>query len=199
MSIRASEVNAHGSGNFARSRVRLSGGRYLWHRFLRILPAFWICLLLVAFVAAPLSTVWSGESWKMVSSFGYIRHNALLWIGQFNVRNTLMSVPFPGAWNGSLWTLFYEFSAFLFSGLLLWPNFVRRHAAPLFAACLGLGMLLIPLANGPLHLTTNLYLNFLRLGTFYLAGMAIWSMRERMRAWVLVASGGCSRVGRLGG
>ncbi|MEV4190374.1 hypothetical protein [Streptomyces toxytricini] len=36
-----------------RSGVRLSLGRFLWHRGLRLLPGLWMCLFLTAFVAAP--------------------------------------------------------------------------------------------------------------------------------------------------
>ena len=34
----------------AGSAVRNDAGRYLWQRFLRIFPAFWVCLILTAFV-----------------------------------------------------------------------------------------------------------------------------------------------------
>ena len=43
-----------------RSRLRLPLGRYLWHRALRILPAFWTVLVAVALVAAPLATLLNG-------------------------------------------------------------------------------------------------------------------------------------------
>ena len=45
-----------------RSFLRLDSPlRYLWHRFLRIMPAFWACLIVIAFVAAPVAAVLRGH------------------------------------------------------------------------------------------------------------------------------------------
>jgi peptidoglycan/LPS O-acetylase OafA/YrhL len=40
------------AGSAATSR---SMGRYAWHRFLRIFPGIWVCLIVIAFVIAPLA------------------------------------------------------------------------------------------------------------------------------------------------
>lgn len=37
------------------SRQRLSIGNFLWRRSLRIFPGFWACLIVTAFIAAPLA------------------------------------------------------------------------------------------------------------------------------------------------
>lgn len=166
----------------AGSRVRLPIGRYLWNRVLRIFPAFLVCLVVTAFVFAPGVTLLHDQVWHASSSVDYVLRNASLWINQRGIDATLRSVPYRVAWNGSLWTLFYEFSAYLVAAVVLTPRFVRRRA-PL--ACFGMLIgcaALIPAAHGPLHVTTNLYLNGLRLGVFFIAGMAVWSVKDRLTA-----------------
>ena len=45
-----------------RSWLRLNNfWRYAWHRFLRIMPGFWLCLLVLAFVVAPIALALEGR------------------------------------------------------------------------------------------------------------------------------------------
>jgi len=45
----------------ARSFLRLkSVGRFLWHRALRILPGYWVCLVVTAYILAPLMLLIEG-------------------------------------------------------------------------------------------------------------------------------------------
>ena len=84
---------------------------FLRARCVRILPAFYGCLFITAFVFAPLSLVVAGESADWVpGAFHYVMSNSALWIREFGITGTLEDVPFPGVWNGSLWTLGWEFS-----------------------------------------------------------------------------------------
>lgn len=41
----------------ARSHERLTLPRFAWHRFLRIMPGFWVCLVVTAFVVAPIAAL----------------------------------------------------------------------------------------------------------------------------------------------
>jgi peptidoglycan/LPS O-acetylase OafA/YrhL len=106
--------------------------RYLWRRVIRIFPGFWVCLLLTALVCAPLVLLHergtlAGAGWLRgdESPLGYLVHNGLLTINQWNIWHLLASVPLtrmaanfgvdPGA-NGfdrSLWSLRYEWDAYL--------------------------------------------------------------------------------------
>jgi peptidoglycan/LPS O-acetylase OafA/YrhL len=97
------------------SYLRLkSVGRYLWHRFLRIMPGFWICLILTAVVVAPVLAVLQGRSAGSVfttsrdSALDYLIANAALHIRQFGIAGLPEDVPVPGVLDGALWTLFYE-------------------------------------------------------------------------------------------
>ncbi|QIZ98428.1 acyltransferase [Leifsonia sp. PS1209] len=103
-----------------RSASRQSTGRYLWHRILRIFPAYWVCLLVIAVVFAPI--VWrTGHSlWRYFTAtptaVGYVLNNSLLSTMQQGIGGTLASNPFPNLWNGPLYTLYYEFICYLVVG-----------------------------------------------------------------------------------
>jgi peptidoglycan/LPS O-acetylase OafA/YrhL len=96
-----------------RSGLRLpSLRRFAWHRALRILPGFWVCLVVVAFVAAPLAAWFQGRSPLVVlsgedSAFRYLLRNAGLLIRQWDVA-AVAADNVEHALNGSLWTLWYE-------------------------------------------------------------------------------------------
>lgn len=100
--------------------------RYVWHRFLRIMPAFWVCLLVMAFVVAPLIAWLQGRSALSVfagpqSAFDFLLANAFLLIRQFGITGLPADVPQANVLNGSLWTLFYEalcYAAVIVLGLL---------------------------------------------------------------------------------
>ena len=108
-------------------------GRFLWHRVLRIFPAFWICLLVTAFVFAPFA--WRIEHGRFSgffdgaggSALDYVWRNAGLVINQFEIDGLLAGTPHPGAWNGSLWTLAYEFGCYLVVAVLGAIGILARH------------------------------------------------------------------------
>jgi len=115
-----------------------STGRYLWRRFLRIFPGFWVCLLVTAFLFAPLA--WIHERGGLSGFFhvteqtpiGYVVHNGLLWMHQWNVAGLLHGTPFahsgyPVGWDGSLWTLIYEFKCYLLIAVLGLAGILTRH------------------------------------------------------------------------
>lgn len=125
-----------------RSFERVDGiGRFLWHRVLRIFPAFWVCLFLVAFVVAPLlyagqHGTFSGFFSQMQSPGAYVVKNALLKINQLSVAGPFPSLPFPRGINGSLWTLEYEFLCYLGIAGFGVAGTLRRKPELLIAACL---------------------------------------------------------------
>ncbi len=107
-----------------RSATRLSSlRRFAWHRALRILPGFWVCLIVVALVAAPLIAALQGRPATAVfhgpeSSLHYLARNAGVLIRQWDIAGLAEFAPDP-AMNGSLWTLFYEAICYTVVGGLL--------------------------------------------------------------------------------
>jgi peptidoglycan/LPS O-acetylase OafA/YrhL len=132
-------------------------GRFLWHRALRILPAFWVCLFVVAFGFAPLA--YFHQHGALIGfipeekPWNYVTHNSLLWMRQYNVGELLAHAPYPRAFNGSLWTLPFEFLCYLTIGLLGLIGILRQK--PVVVASVSLMLFLcyaVPLSfRGVLH------------------------------------------------
>lgn len=87
--------------------------RYLWHRFLRIAPGFYVCLAVTAFVVAPAVSLLRGGTALQVfagpgSSLDYLVANAGLLVRQFTIDTWPAAAGQGDIANGALWTLFYE-------------------------------------------------------------------------------------------
>lgn len=185
----------------AGSRVRLDFLAFLWRRIIRIFPAFWVCLIAVAFFFAPASTLLTGRTWHFESALSYVFANAGLVITQWTVEDTFP----PGAfrsWNGSLWTLAYEFAAYLCVGLILTFAVVKRHSTAWFAALLGIASASLwcivsvwphlpqAITDIPGHTGYVLMVDTLQLATYFLAGSLAWSLRNTVSvswAWLTIA------------
>ncbi len=106
----------------AGSYLRLaSGARYTWHRFLRIMPGFWVCLLVTALLVAPLAAVLVDRPAASVftgseSAWRYVVVNAALPMVQFEIAD-IAAPSGEAVFDGALWTLAYE--AFCYGLLLL--------------------------------------------------------------------------------
>ena len=91
------------------------------HRALRLLPGFWVCLLMTGFVFAPLLFCLQGHTLHSFnftgdnSSVSYIYQNCLLSIKQWTIKDTLSSAAYQGSLNGSLWSLAPEAACYLFT------------------------------------------------------------------------------------
>jgi peptidoglycan/LPS O-acetylase OafA/YrhL len=81
-------------------------------RGLRIFPGLWVCLLIIAFVYAPLSVWIQGGSvaglMKTSAPIDYVLDNAWLNVYHAGIDGTLHTNPWPGVWNASIWTLDFE-------------------------------------------------------------------------------------------
>ena len=127
----------------AGSATRNGVGRYLWQRFLRIFPAFWICLMVTASVFGLIA--WYHYNPGLSSKcgvhcyvfqpngpLGYVARNALLQINQPKISGTLPGGFWALGWNGSLWTLEFEFLCYLLLAALSVVGLLRRRAIVAF-------------------------------------------------------------------
>lgn len=101
-----------------RSRLRTDPGTFLLHRIARIMPAFVVCLLVTAFVFGPTAQLLvqgslDGYLTTAPTPLEYVWGNLFLHIEHYQIGTSLSSVPYPNAWNGSLWTLYFEFLCYL--------------------------------------------------------------------------------------
>ena len=168
-----------------RSRLSSSLGGYLWRRFLRIYPAFLVCLGVVGFGFAPLGLALGGGSYGVLDGVRYVGGNALLAITQTGVGDTLNAVPYPDAWNGSLWTLFYEALCYLMVGLIVTVVTRRRLPAVMMFGLVGLTAAELAIGAGlpapyALHLLTMLV-------PFFFAGGVLFLYRSRIPVTVPLA------------
>lgn len=152
-------------------------GRYLWRRALRILPGFWVCLLVTTFVLLPLAQLLgygtlagfplTGEQ----SALSYLTGNAGLFIRQFEVDGLLGG----GTVNGSLYTLFYEFLCYLGIAALGILGLLRTRTWPLLAVTAAVWLFAVSeILTGAAFTSRSTTLDIaLRFGLMFLAGAAL--------------------------
>ncbi|MDQ1204245.1 acyltransferase [Microbacterium sp. SORGH_AS_0862] len=108
---------------------RASTGRYFWRRIMRIFPGWFLVLLVTAYALAPLAWIRERGSidgfWTATtdSPFTYFSNNMWLPLVQHNIAGMGTSLPFYQLhggyeWNGSAWTLGFEFAAYIIVGVL---------------------------------------------------------------------------------
>ncbi len=178
------------------SRLNLDGARYLWHRVLRIFPGYWGALLVTAALAMPLAW-WhrhpAGTSLPAGSAAGYVARNLVLHQGQTGIGGTLAQNPFPGAWNGSLWTLQFEFLCYLLVAGFAWLGVLNFRSA---TAVLIMAATLIIAAEEGLAGTDRLLnhetiADFTSLASYFAAGMMLRLGQDRIPiAWPLAVLSG---------
>ena len=99
----------------AHSAQRGTFGGYLKRRILRIFPAYWASILFVVCIGAPLAnyTAHSGSPWTAQGALEYVGHNFDLFFLQYSLFDGPSHLPYENSWNGSAWTLSYEFLGYL--------------------------------------------------------------------------------------
>lgn len=96
---------------------------YLVARALRILPGFYVCLIVTAFVFAPLFLAIRGgpisELLTSAAPYEYVLKNSGIIYIQQEVGGTPYGIPDASAgWNGSLWSLIWEVLCYLVVAVL---------------------------------------------------------------------------------
>lgn len=173
--------------------IAKSGGsgdvlQFVWRRVLRIFPAFWVVLVLTAFVAAPVVWVSGGRSLGDFFSLSdgplhYLASNWTLSIGSHGFDDLLLDTPYGQSsgmseFNGSLWTLALEWICYLAVAVLV-ASGVLRHAKPVVPAVAGLLLLVQTGAidGSQLPLLSNMAFTPLALAFFTGATLAVYSGR----------------------
>ena len=130
--------------------------RFLWHRFLRIFPGYWACLITCACLFAPLialvefgtparvfAAAGNSSQAYMLGNIGLLHLNGfslggVLFIKPNSIAGLLRHNPVPGMINGSLWTLPFEVSCYLAVALLAALGVLRRARFIVFSLFVGL-------------------------------------------------------------
>jgi peptidoglycan/LPS O-acetylase OafA/YrhL len=185
------------AGSAQKNRV----GRYLWQRFLRIMPGYWACLLVTAFLIGAIGWIEQAHPASCSifscyyfighnSPFDYVYHNFLLGWNQFNIGSTPYGGPVPYFWNNSVWTLLPEVCCYLFLAGLAALRLLDRRRIVAGLAC---GVWLIAAviawwgpsnsvyhAFGPFVLPPYLLFGVITLGPAFMAGAVIYLYRDKI-------------------
>jgi peptidoglycan/LPS O-acetylase OafA/YrhL len=164
---------------------------YLVARALRILPGLYVCLVVTAFVIAPIGVaIQGGSAAKLLLSPGpieYVLKNSAVIYLHPDVGGTPRGVPVPGGWDGPLYTLIWELMCYLAVAGLGVVGLASRRWLP--AAVLGLAiagaMLLPPITNPGEWTILQLAARF---AIMFAAGSVLYHFRDVIPArWWLVA------------
>jgi len=178
------------------SASRNNVGRFLWQRFLRIYPAFWVCLVVTAFVFGTI--VWWHANPQLANRCGFacyrnepggpetfVLHNLSLWIPQSTIAHTLPLGYFRPVWNGSLWTLLFECACYVMVATLSVFGLLRRRLAVLILAgsvwSIEILMTSVPSLNQ--HFSPSHHWYIMKMMTFvpvFLGGALIYLYREKV-------------------
>jgi len=184
-------------------RNRLS--RYLWLRVVRIVPGFWACLVITGFVLAFVgwhhlcngpSTGCSYSNFLGVEQgpAGYVVHNSFLKIHQGGITDSLIPASAIWGWNGSLWTIFYEFLCYLMVAAFALVGILQRRRVLLGLSVLvwiGISvMICVPQINQHFNSGENVEVMLLaQVLPSFLAGSLLYCFREVVRdsGWIAIA------------
>lgn len=173
---------------------------FLWRRFLRLMPAYWVCIVATALIAAP--AVYATENGSLSGFWGhtegplsYIGKNAFLLSKQTSISGTPLGNPYPGVWDLPLWTLFFEAICYLGIVVLGVVGILKRwpRAIPLFAVLAGVVLLVRAMSLTSFLFFDGYWLSQgARFGLMFLAGATLWLYRDKvpMRRGLFLASVG---------
>jgi peptidoglycan/LPS O-acetylase OafA/YrhL len=130
---------------FSNPRLR----NYFAARGLRILPGLWVCLIITAFVIAPIGVaIQGGPAAQLLLSRApivYVLKNSAVALLQPDIGGTPRGIPWPHMWDGSLWTLLWEVFCYIAVAVLGVVGLLsRRWLLPAVLALALFGSALLP-------------------------------------------------------
>ncbi len=164
---------------------------FLAARALRILPGYYVCLIVTAFAVAPLSVAIQGGSVGALLSSGapleYLAKNSAVAYVHLNIGATPGGVPHPGVWNGSLWSLVWEVACYLAVAAIGVAGLAdRRWMSVAVLALAVVGAALVPPLTYPGQWTVAQLA--VRSAIMFAAGAVVYQWKDVIPArWSLVA------------
>lgn len=197
----------------AKSGLNSDPLQFIWRRILRIFPSFWAALVVAAFIVGPIAWLMVGRSLGTYFSFSsagpvnYVISNADLTIRAYGVYDVFAATTPYGkiggaVFNGSIWTLFYEWSSYLIILILVIFGVLKK--APFLVLVLtafyflaNVARLVAPGSTGQLlPLLADRYQITLPLIFLYGACLALYSRRVTLD-WRLAAFAAVIAFGTL--
>jgi peptidoglycan/LPS O-acetylase OafA/YrhL len=145
-------------------------------RFLRLMPAYAVCMIVSALVFGPLlSTLGVRAYFRDPTTYSYITRNLRLAADlQWSLPGVFAKNPYTGVWNGSIWSLPAEVNMYLWVAVLGLATVLKRRilATVILAGCLVLGQ------TFPAELPFVPIGVFVRPAAFFTAGMLCYVQRD---------------------
>jgi len=170
------------------SASRNNSIRYIWQRFLRIFPGFWVALVMTAFFFGVIAWAHSPLPHCDVGCYlglpngpvEYVYRNALLQINQPTVASRGVGLYLG---NSSIWTLFYEFGCYLILLGLAVCGALRRRWMALVATGFAWGVsvlfMFVPALQKMVQFPHNwTEMNLLKFVPIFMVGSVIYLYRE---------------------
>lgn len=129
-------------------------GAFLWRRALRIMPAFWVVLVLTAGILGPISYAVAhqdlGGYWT-ASAHGplaYVWKNSALHIANYGIDGVFSGSAYGAvagvdAVNGSLWSLFFEALCYLGVAVAMLVGLLRGRGRRMLPVLLAMGLVIV--------------------------------------------------------
>lgn len=163
---------------------------YIWRRVLRIYPAYIASIFLVILFASPITKMKGLGSWSLSEAVSYFVQNIDLMRLQWGFGGGPADIPVPSVWNGSAWTLGYEFLAYLLLIPVVFLPIVKKHQKWVITVAFVLSLFMYPLLAFK-DSEIGMYWRLARLLPFFLAGslLYVWSDKILAKKAVMVSSG----------
>ncbi len=162
---------------------------YFIARALRIFPGLWVCLAITAFVIAPASVAIQGGSaaglMGSLKPVEYFLNNAVLNVFYAGIDGTPRDIPWPGIWNGSIWTLIFEFVCYIAVAILgVLGMLARRWVIP---AAFAFFLCAAAYLSYPVFAMETIPQMVARFALMFAAGALVYQYRDVLPArWSLV-------------
>jgi len=174
------------------SRVNSKIGHFFWKRLLRIIPAYLFAYFLTAYLFSFIVGLVQG-GWSIQAAGLYMLRGIQFFVfGPEEIGTTLLSLPYPLSWNGSLWSVRIEALLYLATAIAFFiPRMLRLDFLIAFgfvgsaslSILIQLGIWMDPTPAGILS-TLAFFV------PFYLSGTLIYLWRDRIpvtMGWLLLA------------
>ncbi len=169
---------------------------YIKKRFLRILPGFFVVIAFGTFVVGALFTTLSvTEYFFHPITWDYLKGLTFFRL-QYNLPGVFDGNPYPGAVNGSLWTIPYELILYVLPAMVLLISRVhlKRYVKPVLLICWIIALFTSKQFGAQLwNYTIPVFLlngwHLFNFGMFFVGGMLAWLYKDvvRMHTGVFVA------------
>lgn len=187
------------------SAIKNSFKRFLTKRLARIYPAYFIMLLVVVIFLAPIDYRWGGGTGLLgylhldPSPIKFLLSNICLFLVSPKIGNTISSTN----WNGSAWTLIFEFSCYIGIGVLIWilsKLKVKNRLKTISSIYLLLILIsfFYPRPEGVLDRNIgNLFVTMVNLSSIFLGGSIVYLIKDKLvfsMKWFLLSILACTFI-----